>query len=76
MQIEAWLFEHRHSAPEPEHESRTPALSVPLQGVRQHSADLGYCYALDGQEYTPEDAERITAERDSGVGWTWWDKAL
>jgi hypothetical protein len=31
----------------------------------------GYRYVFGGKEYTPAEAERTAADRDSVAGWTW-----
>ncbi len=62
-------------AAEPDRDSGIPALSRNLYGPAVYQAMPGYRYFLDGQEYTPAEAERIAAERDSIAGWTWRRKA-
>lgn len=48
-----------------------PGLTVSLGVRREYRADPNYRYFLDSQEYTPAEAERIAAQRDSIAGWTW-----
>ena len=48
-----------------------PGLTVSLGVRREYRADPNYRYVLDSQEYTPAEAERIAAQRDSIAGWTW-----
>lgn len=46
-------------------------LTVSLGVRREYRAHLAYRYFLDGAEYTPQEAERIAAKRDTVTGWTW-----
>jgi hypothetical protein len=58
-------------AAEPDRDSGIPALSRNLYGPAVYQAMPGYRYFLDSQEYTPQQAERIAAKRDTVAGWTW-----
>lgn len=46
-------------------------LTVSLGVRREYRANPGYRFFLYGVEHSPEEAARITAERDSLAGWTW-----